>query len=141
MKKGYVWLGVGLVALAGVYYLAWQALPRALVTMTKGTPGLYVSIKDSYVIGEKILARADGKDKCIVNVFLVDNRGRAVPSKSVVLSGMEGLTEAGGGTATTDNDGKASFELTSTKEGQFRVTAMVEGVPLPGGVTVTFRGD
>lgn len=127
---------VAVFSLVGVYYLASKVVPQALVTVSQSAPGVTVSLVDSYVIGEKILARADGEDKCVVNVFLMDARGRAVPNKTVSLMGMSRIVAV---SEVSDNTGKASFEMRSTEEGQYRIRAEVEGVELPGGVTVTFR--
>ena len=122
--------------LAGGFWLAANVIPQTLVTVSRSALVGRISIDDSLVIGQKILARADGEDTCIVNVFLVDVAGKAVPDKTVVLTGMNGrITESN----TTDNDGKASFEVASVEEGQFEVNASVDGVPIPRGVIVTFR--
>ena len=135
-NKVVVGMTVAVFSLAGVYYLAAKVVPQALVTVTESAPGVTVSLADSHVIGEKILARADGEDKCVVNVFLMDARGRAVPNKTVGLMGMSGIVAV---SEVSDNAGKASFEMSSVEEGQYRVRAEVEGVELSGGVTVTFR--
>jgi len=129
-------LGVVAVSVVGIYYLASSVIPRALITATKASVGVTVSLADSYVIGEKILARADGEDKCRVNVFLMDREGRAVPGKEVEMTGMEGIvTEK----AISDTNGKVSFEMSSNKEGQYDLKAMVGGAEMSRGVTVTFR--
>lgn len=131
-----VWLGVLLFSLVAVYYLASSVIPRVLVSVSQADVGVRVSLPDSYVIGEKILAKADGKDKCMVNAFLMDEKGRSVPGKTVSWVGMGNLGE---NLRTTDKNGRVSFESVSEEEGQFKVEAMVEGVRLPQGVTVTFR--
>jgi len=41
--------------------------------------------------------------------------------------------------AVTDDNGKIAYELTSLIEGQYRVEAMVDGVPVGKTITVTFR--
>ena len=106
------------------------------MSVSQAGVGVRVSLADSYVIGERILARADGEDKCLVNVFLMDEAGRPVPGKTVSWVGMEDMGENSG---VTDKNGRVSLELVSDKEGQFKIEAMAEGVGLPQGVTVTFR--
>jgi len=135
-RKAWIGLTVGLISLVGVYYLASSVIPNVLMTATKASVGVTVSLADSYVIAEKILAKADGEDKCKVNVFLTDRAGRAVPNKTVSLFGMEGIEEE---TGVSDKNGKVSFEMVSGEEGQFEIRASVEGVEIPQGVTVTFR--
>jgi len=122
--------------LMAVYYLASSVIPRVLVSVSQAGVGVRVSLADSYVIGERILARADGEDKCLVNAFLMDEEGRPVPGKMVGWVGMENMGESSG---VTDKNGRVSLELVSDKEGQFKIEAMVEGIGLPQGVTVTFR--
>ena len=136
-KKWLIAGGVTVLSLAGLFWLANKVVPRTLVSLTRAEVVGSVSFGDSIMIGEKILAKADGIDKCKVNVFLTDKDGRGVAGKRVVLEGAEGLT-VGGGEA-SNVEGKVAFELTSQKEGQFKLTAMVEGVPMGKELTVTFR--
>ena len=123
--------------LAMLYFLAAVVIPTAIINVTsKAAPATKVSISDSFIVGQKILARADGKDKCIVNVFVLDKRPQGVVGKSVVVEGIEGVKSL---TQTTGEGGKITFEAVSEKEGQFELTAFVEGVALARGVTCTFR--
>ena len=139
MKIKSVWsvrVGLVLVALVAMYVLASKVIPNVLVTVTKAGVGTRVSFADSYVIGERLLAKADGEDKCKVNVFLMDEHGRSVPGRSVVLTGMSGIIETQG---MSNKNGQVAYEMVSDKEGQFGLKATVEGVEIPQTVTVTFR--
>ena len=133
-KKNILYSGIGfLVAIALVVYLGTSVIPRVLVTLTKASTVQKVSSKNSLLIGQKMLAKADGQEKCIVNVFVLDDSGKGIVGRSVQLSGLGELDGA------TDSLGKATFELTSTTAQQYELTAQVGGVPLSGTVTVTFR--
>lgn len=132
----YLRLGLLLLAAGGTYFLAVWVVPRALVTMTKAAPASVVSVVDSKVIGEKILAKADGKDNCVVNVFIMDKNGKGVPGKEVSI---EGLPNSNFKQLITDSDGKASFKLTSLNEGTFKIIALVSGAELVNQIKVTFR--
>ena len=133
-KKNILYSGIGfLVAIAIVIYLGTSVIPRALVTLTKASTVQKVSVKNSLLIGEKMSAKADGQEKCIVNVFVLDDSGKGIVGRSVQLSGLGELDGA------TDSLGKATFELTSTTAQQYELTASVGGMPLGGTVTVTFR--
>ncbi len=125
----------GLVSGLGLIYLmATVVVPRVLVTLTKAAPSSKVSLNNSYFIGGKVLAAADGKEACVVNVFVLDETGKGIRGKGVELSGVdEPQTEMSG------DDGRATFEVKSTKEGQFTLEASVEGMPLLRTVKVTFR--
>lgn len=132
----YLRLGLLLVAVAITYFLAVVVVPRALVTMTKAAPASIVSIVDSKIIGEKILAKADGKDSCVVNVFIMDKSGKGVSGKEVVI---EGLPKSNFMQQSTNIEGKASFKLTSLDEGTFKIMATVSGAELANQIRVTFR--
>lgn len=127
-----------------VYYLASSVIPRAMVTMTKAAPATKVSFGSSLLIGKKILALADGRDKCVVNVFVMDESGKGVADKRVELevkdkvSGEQNvMVEAL--EAVTDKDGNMSFEIASEIEGQYVVEASIEGIPMGRSLVVTFR--
>jgi len=133
-KKNILYSGIGFfVAMAAVVYLGTSVIPKVLVTLTKASTVQKVSVKNSLLIGQKMMARADGQDKCIVNVFVLDSDGKGIVGRSVQLSGLGELDGA------TDSLGKATFELTSMTAQQYELTAQVGGVPLSGTVTVTFR--
>jgi hypothetical protein len=138
IKKPYVVVAIVLLSLGLVYFLASYAVPRVFVSMTKAAPASKVSLTNSRIIGETILAKADGIDKCVVNVFVMDATGKGVSGRQVFLSGMEGILPA---VAATDNSGKAAFSMTSTVEKQYDISANVDGVELPKTVKVTFRND
>lgn len=106
------------------------------MTLTKAVPSSIVSIDNSYVLGDKMLAKANGLDKAVVNVFVLDKDGKGVSGKSVSLKGNSKIVPA---TEITDSQGKAVFNLTSTVEIQDKVTAIIEGVEVGKTVTVTFR--
>ncbi len=137
MKINKLYLNIGLIVLGLglIFFMAVYVVPQVLVTMTRAAPATKISITDSYFIGGKLLAAADGKDDCVVNVFALDSNGKGVKDKSVEVTGMgeQVLTE------TTDTNGKASFKMVSSTEGQFKLTAMIDGVPVGKVVVVTFR--
>ena len=131
-----VYLGAGLVAMAAIYYMASYVVPRTLVTLTKAAPASVVSLADSRIIGEKILALADGKDQVSVNVFVLDKTSKGVKGKQVDLTGAEAISPS---VALTDAEGKANFKITSKIAKQYTLNAAIEGVILSQSVVVTFR--
>lgn len=135
IKPMFVFGGIlGVVAL--VLFLSISVIPKALVTLTKASSSDKVVVKNSYVLGQKILAKADGKDTCIINVFLLDKNGRGVEGKTAEINGVQGVTKIND---LSDQTGKISFEVASSVEGQFKLGATVSGIELPQTVTVTFR--
>lgn len=129
-------LGGGVLALIFIVFMAVKVLPQTLVSLTKAAPLNKVSLNDSYFIGNAILAKADGVDKCSVNVFVLDKTGKGIKGVKVLLSG---LPDDKSEESLSGNDGRASFEIVSTTEGQFTLTASINGVPLDKSVKVTFR--
>ena len=131
-----------IVALSGAFliivfvlYLATSVLPKTLITLSRASFSDKVVTTNSYLIGEKILAKADGKDNCVVSVFLLDKNGKAVKGKNVELTGMENISPS----SVSDNDGKITFKLTSMEEKQYRINASYSGQALPQTIVVTFR--
>ena len=120
-----------------LFFLANSVIPKALVTLTRASSSGEVVVSGSYLLGEKILAKADGKDANKINVFLLDKNGKPVEGKTVELVGMDkGIKQLN---ALSDATGKVSFALTSTIEGQFRINADYSGAELPQTIVVTFR--
>ena len=134
-NRGLVLVIVSVVGLGLMFYLANNVIPQVMVTLTKATPATQVSVSNSYVLGVKMVAKSDGSDKTKINVFLLDKEGKGVGGKSVSISGIEKVDPPA---AISDKNGLVSFEMTSTTEGQFPITAMVEGIPLTKTITVTF---
>lgn len=134
-NKLYIWLLLSALGVVFIGFMAIKVVPSLFVTWTKAAPATKVSLSSSYLIGGKILAKADGLDKCVVNVFVLDASGKGVRGTTVALEGME----QGEIQSLSDIDGKAVFEVTSTKEGQFTLSANIGGVPLDKTLKVTFR--
>lgn len=123
------------VVIVFVLYLATSVLPNTLITLSRASFSDKVVTSNSYLIGEKILGKADGSDNCIVSVFLLDKDSKAVKGKSVALTGIENVKPSG----VSDNDGKITFKLTSMEEKQYRINANYSGQQLPQTIVVTFR--
>lgn len=115
-------------------YFSTAVLPKALVTLTKASGSSKVSASRSFLIGEKVLAEADGKDTCVVSVFALDSDGQGVAKKQINLSGADNEL-----TGITDTNGKVSFKITSSVAKQMELTANIGGSSLSKTLTVTFR--
>jgi hypothetical protein len=120
-----------------ILFLSTSVIPQVLITLTKASNSGEVVASNSYVIGEKILAKADGVDKCVVNVFLLDKDGKGSMGKSVTLIGMDNIKAVGSGLS--DSMGKITFEMTSLVEKTYSIKATSEGSPLPQTIIVTFK--
>jgi hypothetical protein len=132
-KKAIIAGGIFLASMLLVFYLGSFVVPKALITLTKASGSAKVSGKNSFLLGEKILARADGEDKCVVNVFVLDADGKGMANKQVQLSGLGEMV------GMTNSLGKASFELTSRVAKQYELMASINGEVLGKTLKVTFR--
>lgn len=115
-------------------YFSTSVLPKALVTLTKASGSSKVSANKSFLIGEKVLAEADGKDTCVINVFVLDSDGQGVAKKQINLSGADSEL-----TGITDTNGKVSFKITSSVAKQMELVASVGGSSLGKSLKITFR--
>lgn len=122
-------------AIVFILYLATSVLPKVLVTLSRASFSDKVSVSSSFMVGEKILAKADGKDDCVISVFLLDKNDKAVSGKNVELTGMDNIPLS----TPSDDDGKITFKLTSSEEKQFKINASYGGQQLPQTIVVTFR--
>jgi hypothetical protein len=135
-SKTIIYLLIVLVGVGVVYYMSTKVIPKVLVSMTQAAPAQTVSLSSSLIIGEKVMAKADGQEKVKVNVFVMDESGKGVSGKNVELTGgLQGLPMSG----QSADEGKATFEVASTNKGQIKLGANIEGVELGKYVTVTFN--
>lgn len=134
-KSLIVTMGGALLVIVFILFLAISVLPKTLVTLSRASFSDRVEVSNSYLIGEKILAKADGEDNCIVSVFLLDKNGKAVKGKNVELTGMDNIPAS----TPSDNDGKITFRLTSVEEKQYSIRASYSGQTLTQTIVLTFR--
>ena len=136
-KSLYIKIGMGILIVSFVLFLAIRVVPSVIITLTKAAPPAKVSISNSYLLGGRTLARADGEDQCVVNAFILDKDGKGVRGIYVSLDGgPDGVVE----TISAD-DGKAVFNFKSKVEKQYKLTGTIDVVSFGKEVTVTFRGE
>jgi len=137
MNKKY--LKNGLIVLLGlilVIFLAVQVIPQILVTLTRAKPTGTVDISQSYILGSRIMADADGTDSCVVNVFVADKNGIALPGKKIELYGAEKIDPVFG---ISDEEGKVTFRIFSDRATQYTLGAKVDNAILGRELVVTFK--
>lgn len=85
-----------------------------------------VSLENSYVFISPLKAKADGQEKIRLTVFVLNDQGLGVAGKKVTVSQAEGLTiETIQGL--TDSFGKAVYDITARKTGEFFLNVFIEG--------------
>ncbi len=87
------------------------------------------SKENSYLFVTPLKVRANGQEKIRLTVFVLNNQGLGVLGKKVYLERNEALyiDEI---QALTDNYGKAYFDISSTKPGEYYLNVFVDDVSL-----------
>ncbi len=143
-KRFLLTLGGVALSLLILFSLANYVIPRVLVSFTRATRTGDYSPANSYVFASPITAKADGQQKIQVNVFLLDKEGHGVAEQPLgvnvrPIAGAVGTPQVRQVQPTTNKNGQAVFELTSTFAGQFEITANAGGADLPQKVSVVFK--
>lgn len=137
MKKFFFLLILGLVFLIlfSVYFWFYQAkyfIGRASVSQAS------FSISNSYLFVTPLRATANGQEKVRATVFVLNDQGLGVSNKEVTLSNTQALNiDIIQGT--TDSYGKAIFDISTLKSGEYFIDAKVSGQILPQKVHVIFN--
>lgn len=97
-----------------------------------------ISPENSYVFASPLTAKADGKEKIRVTVFVLDTEGRGVEGKPVFL-GQDERLEITSVQAVTDSLGRAIFDVSTTTAAEYFIEARVENRALPQRVKISFR--
>lgn len=95
------------------------------------------NLDNSYLFASPLAASADGLQKIRLTVFLLDGRGLGIGNQKVEINPPSPLivTEI---SSITDTTGKAVFDITSTRQGQYTITAKVANRLLPEQVRLVF---
>ena len=96
-----------------------------------------VVLENSYLFASPLQAKADGKEKMRLTIFILDGRGLGVPNQTIKLSSSSKITVTEV-QSITDESGKAIFDLTSETAGQFNVSAITTSGTIPQQVKVVF---
>ena len=95
------------------------------------------SPENSYVFITPLQARADGKEKIRLTVFLLDDRGLGVANQKVE-PGLHPNLKIDPIQPITDSSGKAVFEISSLKPGEYYLEIKASGRTLPQKVHLRF---
>ena len=95
------------------------------------------SVDNSYLFVSPLRAKANGKEKIRITVFVLNNQGLGVLGKELFLSSNPDLS-VDIIQGQTDNFGKAVFDVTSTKPGEYYLEVSVDGQKLPQKARLSF---
>lgn len=136
MNKKYLFIiaFLSLALIASLYLVA-----RTTIFVKKAAVGNQstVVLENSYVFTSPLQAKADGKEKMRLTIFILDGRGIGVANQNITIQTSSKITilEI---QSTTDETGKAVFDLTSESAGQFNVSAVTPSGTVPQQVKVMF---
>lgn len=96
------------------------------------------SVDNSYVFITPLRARANGQEKIRLTVFVLDDQGLGVMGKKVVLDQDEALNIENI-QALTDNFGKAYFDITASKVGEYYLKVLIDDIELKQKAHLSFN--
>ena len=140
MSKKLFWLIVFiLILLLGLVVAVYLVRQRTQITGQAYGPAVSgeIEIANSYIFASPLRARAGG-ERVRITVFILDGQGKGVTGKLVILGHNE-MINLKAIQATTDDLGKAIFDISSTKAGLYFIEASVEGKVLSQRVSITFE--
>jgi len=95
------------------------------------------SVDNSYLFVSPLRAKANGQEKIRLTIFVLNNQGLGVLGKNVFLSPDSNLSiEIIQGQ--TDSFGKAVFDITSRKAGEYYLEVSIDGKILPQKARLSF---
>jgi len=98
---------------------------------------LSTGLSNSYLFASPLQAKADDQEKIRLTVFLLDNRGFGIQNQKVDLKTPSGLN-LNPIQPTTDDTGKATFDVSAKSPGKFVVSASVDSLTIPQKITLNF---
>jgi len=137
MKKTLFFLILGLVILVLFSFYFWFYQARYFIGRASVSQSSF-SVENSYLFVTPLRANANGQEKIRATVFILNNQGLGVSNKKVILTDnvdlkldiIQGLT---------DNYGKAIFDISTNKAGEYYLDVQVDGRSLPQKIHITFN--
>ena len=96
-----------------------------------------IILENSYLFASPIQAKADGKEKVRITIFLLDSRGIGVPNQQVTLI-VPPTVSIIKTQPTSDDSGKTVFDLSATSPNTYEISAQVDTKIIPQKVKVVF---
>ncbi len=124
-----------LLSLSATFYYANQVVnlsSRASFTSTD------LSTENSYVFASPVTAKSDGQETIRITIFILSEQGLAIPSVPIDLVISRSTVKITPISPTTDESGKAYFELSSIMPGPVTVVAKTDNSEINQKLTVSF---
>lgn len=133
MNKAILLIIFLLITLLGSFALVF----RTTIFSSRASSSGSVAYSNSYLFSSPLQAKSDGKELIRISVFLLDGRGLGVPNQLVTISTSPKVS-INSVQSTTDDTGKAVFDLSSDRPLKTIVTASNDNHTIPQTVSVTF---
>jgi len=95
-------------------------------------------LQSSYLLASPLAVQANGEEKIKISAFVLNEEGRGVVGKEMIIV-ADPVLEIKPIQTQTDKFGQAIFEVSSFNPGRHTLSASVDGQPFPQTVTITFR--
>lgn len=128
MKKTILFLLFLLVILAALSSFFWFYQVRFLVGRASVSQASF-SVDNSYLFITPLRAQANGDEQIRLTVFVLNNQGLGVLGKTVEVAQDPALVIKAI-QPQTDNTGKAIYDISSTKSGEYYLEVKIEDKPL-----------
>ncbi len=120
--------------ITGVFLVTQTTLFKSRASTTSS----HLPVKEnSYIFASPIQAKADGQEKIRVTVFLLDSNGLGVSQQSVTLNVPPGI-QIETLQSTTDDLGKATFNLSTIYPGKYTISASTSTINLSQKINLLF---
>lgn len=96
-----------------------------------------IALENSYLFASPLQAKADGKEQIRITVYILDGRGLGVANKKVSLI-VPNSVNNNNIQSTSDDSGKAVFDLSTISTQKINITATTDGKKIPQQVKVMF---
>lgn len=136
MKKSllYMLLIILVLIASAAFFLVYQS--RLLLSRATLTTSVF-SVDNSYVFATPLKAQANGEEKIRVTVFVLNGQGLGVLGRTVEL-GQNSRLSVETISGTTDQQGKAIFDVSTKSPGQYYIEVKVDTTILPQKIQASF---
>jgi len=95
-------------------------------------------IANSYLFASPLQAKADGREKIRITIFILSDQGRGISGQPVFL-GQNARLKVTAIQSVTDDLGRAIFDVSASSPGEYFIEARAANKLLPQRVRVNFR--
>jgi len=111
---------------------------RLIIFSRASSTGVDFSVENSYLFASPLEARANGQEKIRITVFVLNREGRGMSNQQIILSKSPELVLEQINSL-TDTYGRAVFDLSTSKPGEYMVGATLEGKALGESLKIVFK--